>query len=210
MMRYWIAALAIALTATNAQAHELWAERGANDKLQVWLGEPEKPIPAGGDPAFPSLKSPNLVPAATVPQTRGPGYIEMDVPPGDVRLWDDNIFAPWDEDGKKAGGVYYARSGRSETRALMPFEIVPVTAGGTRFTVIFDGKPVAKQAVTLVSPDRWMLALETDAQGQVELPLREKGRYIVKAEMKEEGDFTLSSGDVQIVSRITTTSFVVP
>lgn len=207
MKKMWIAALAFA-AATSAQAHELWAERGANGKLQVWLGEPEKPIPAGGDPAFPSLKSPNLVPAAKVTQTRGPGYIELDVGPGDSRVWDDNIFAPWEEDGKKAGGVYYARSGRTETTARLPFEIVPVLPNGSRFTVIFNGKPVARQAVTLVSPQRWMLALETDALGQVEVPLREKGRYIVKAELKEEGEFTLSSGSVQIVSRITTTSFV--
>ncbi|RYY47481.1 MAG: DUF4198 domain-containing protein [Sphingomonadales bacterium] len=208
MKKMWIAALALA-AATSAQAHELWAERGANGKLQIWLGEPEKPIPATGDPAFPSLKSPKLVPASTGTQTRGPGYIEMDVAPGDVRVWDDNIFAPWQEDGKTAGGVYYARSGRSDTTAQLPFEIVPVSPNGNRFTVIFNGKPVAQQAVTLVSPERWMLALETDAAGQVELPLREKGRYIVKAELKETGDFTLSSGAVQMVSRITTTSFVV-
>ncbi len=207
MKKLLLAALALTAAGT-AQAHEVWIERGANGAAQIWLGEPEKPIPAGGDPAFPSLKTPRLVPASTAARTRGPGYIEVALPPGDVRAWDDNIFKPWTEDGKAAGGAYYARSGRSETRSLMPFEIVPVTANGTTFVVMREGKPAPNLPVTLVSPERWMLALETDADGRVSVPLRERGRYILKAEVKDEGDFATPAGKVAILSRITTTSFV--
>jgi len=173
-----------------------------------WLGEPELPIPAGGDPAFPSLKAPKLL-GATAAQTRGPGYIEVALPPGDVRAWDDDVFKPWDEKGKKAGVIYYARSGRSEAKAVMPLELAPLTANGDRFALTRDGKPLAETEVTLVSPGRWMLALKTDANGQVALPaLPEKGRYILKASVKDEGDFTLPAGKVAVLSRVTTTSFV--
>jgi hypothetical protein len=200
---------ALALTAAGAaQAHDVWNERGAYGKAQIWLGEPERPLHVGGDPAFPNLKAPKLVPASTAAQTRGAGFIEVDVPAGDVRAWDDNVFKPWTEDGKTAGAAYYARSGRSETKALLPFEIVPVTANGNRFTLTRDGKPVAGTEVTVVSPQRWMLVQKTDASGQFDVPVREAGRYILKAEAKDEGDFTTGGGKVAILSRVTTTSFV--
>ncbi|MEG3179334.1 DUF4198 domain-containing protein [Sphingomonas sp. LT1P40] len=210
MKKLLIAALALSVVSA-AQAHEVWIERGANGKAQIWLGEPEKPIPAAGDPAFPMLKAPKLVPASTAAQTRGPGYIEVALPPGDVRAWDDNIFKPWTEDGKAAGGAYYARSGRAETKALMPLEIVPVAANGNTFTLIREGKPAAAGIpVTVVSPERWMMALETDANGQFTVTTRESGRYIIKAEVKDEGDFATPGGKVAILTRLTTTSFVAP
>lgn len=208
MKKLLIAALALGV-AGNAAAHEVWIERGANGAAQIWLGEPERPIPAGGDPAFPSLKAPKLVPASTAAQARGPGYIEVAAPAGDVRTWDDDVFKPWDEDGKQAGVIYYARSGRGEARAVMPFELAPVTANGGRFVLTRDGRPVAKSEVTLVSPGRWTLLLESDDKGEVVLPaLREKGRYILKASVKDEGEFTLPAGKVAILHRTTTTSFV--
>lgn len=206
MKKLILAALALGV-ANVAQAHEVWIERGADGKAQIWLGEPERPMPVGGDPAFSSLKAPKLVPASDAPQMRGAGYIEVDVPVGDVRAWDDDVFKPWTEDGKTAGVAYYARSGRAETRALMPFEIAPVTAGGTRFTVTRDGNPIAEMEVTIVSPERWMLVQKTNAQGQFDVPLREAGRYILKAEQKEHGDFSTTAGEVEILHRVTTTSF---
>lgn len=207
MKQLIIAALALTAAGT-AQAHEVWIERGADGKAQIWLGEPERPLHPGGDPAFPNLKAPKLVPASAAPLTRRSGYIEVDLPPGDVRAWDDNVFKPWTEDGKSAGGAYYARSGRTDTRALMPFEIVPVTADGNRFTVLKDGKPLAQTEVTIVSPQRWMLVQKTDANGQFEAPVREAGRYILKAETKDEGEFDTGAGKVAILNRVTTTSFV--
>jgi len=206
MRKLMIAALL--LSAAPAAAHEVWAERGADGKLQIWLGEPERPTPPGGDAEFAKLKAPKLVPAATAAQTRGPGYIAVALPPGDARVWDDTVFAPWDEGGKKAGAIFYARSGRSETKALMPLEFAPVASDGATFTLLRDGKPVAKQEVTLVSPKRWMLVLTTDAQGRVTAPLREPGRYILKAEIKDEGNFDIPGGPVALLSHVTTTSFV--
>lgn len=201
-----IVALALGIAAPAA-AHEVWAERGTDGKLQIWLGEPERPIPAGGDAAFPNLKAPGLVPSSTAARTRGPGYIEVALPPGDARLWDDNVFAPWTEDGKSAGVIFYARSGRSEAEALMPFEFAPVAAGSATFTLIRDGRPVTKQEVTLVSPQRWTLVLTTDEKGRVTAPLREPGRYILKAEIKDEGRFAIPGGPVALLSHITTISF---
>ena len=209
MRKFLLAALALGVSAT-AQAHEIWIERDGSGPARIYLGEPEFPLPEGGDPAFPQLKAPKLVSASTAQQARGPGYIQVSVPPGDVRAWDDDIFAPWDEEGKKAGGTYYARAGRTETRALMPAEIVPVEANGTRFVLMKDGKPAPGVAIRVISPEKWSKSLETDGNGTVTVPIRESGRYLLSASLKDEGDYDLPGGKVAILHRITTTTFLVP
>jgi hypothetical protein len=210
MVAWAVLALGFAGMTSGAQAHEIWIEHAGTGPARIYLGEPEHPLHPGGDPAFPSLKAPKLIPASTAPQVRGAGFIEVAVPAGDVRAWDDNLFAPWDEEGKRAGGIYYARAGRAETRALMAAEIVPTEAHGTRFVLMKDGKPHADAPVRLLTPDRWMKVVKTDAAGSFTVPIRESGRYILQAEMKDTRDTELPGGKVAILNRITTTSFVVP
>lgn len=209
MKRLLLAALAMGV-ATGAQAHEVWIERSGDGPARIFLGEPENPRFPDGDPQFPKLKAPKLVPASTAKQTRGAGYIEVAAPKGDVRAWDDNIFAPWDEEGKKNGVIYYARAGRSETRGVMPFELVPVTANGTKFVLMKDGKPAPKVTVRLLTPDRWMKNVDTDANGVVELPIRESGLYILHASVKDDRPTDLPNGKVDVLHRTTTTSFMAP
>ena len=193
-----------------AEAHEVYIERDGNGPARIYLAEPEHPLPEGGDPAFSYLKSPKLVPASTAAQVRKAGYIEVAVPAGDVRAWDDNVFAPWDEEGKKAGAIYYARAGRTETCAAMPAEIVPTQQDGTRFALIRDGKPVPGAGIKIVTPDKWVRTIPTGPDGAIDVPIREKGRYLLAATIKEEGERELPGGKVSIVQHITTTTFVVP
>lgn len=209
MKRLLLAALVLGIPAA-AGAHEIWIERDGTGPARIYLGEPENPRPAGGDPAFPQLKAPKLIPASSAPQVRRAGYIEVAAPQGDVRAWDDDIFAPWDEDGKRAGGIYYARAGRTETRAMMPAEIVPVEANGTRFVLIKDGKPAPGVAIRLLSPEQWMKNVQTDANGSFTVPIRESGQYILQAALKDDRASDLPGGKVSILHRITTTTFLVP
>lgn len=201
-------AAALLLGATAAQAHEVWIERDGSGPARIYLGEPAETAPEGGDPEFANLKAPKLLPASTAPQVRKAGYIEVAAPAGDVRAWDDAVFAPWGDEGKKEGVVYFARAGRAEARATMPFELAPVTAGGNRFALTQAGKPLADTNVTVVTPDKWSKTFKTDAQGVVTLPIKEKGRYLLSASAKEEGDLTTPGGKVVTLHKITTTTFV--
>lgn len=210
MVRFLIVPALLLAPVGIAQAHEVYIERDGGGPARIYLAEPEHPLPDGGDPAFSYLKKPTLVPASTAPQIRKAGYIEVNVPAGDVRAWDDNVFAPWDEEGKKAGAIYYARAGRAETRAAMPAEIVPVESGGTRFTITRDGKPAPGVGVKIVTPEKWLRTIVSDANGTLTVPLREKGRYLLAATIKEERERELPGGKVSIVQHITTTTFVVP
>lgn len=206
-LRY-LTPLALILAAPAVQAHEVWIEREGNGPARIYLGEPGEKLPDGGDPEFHHLKSPKLLPASNAAMTRKAGYLEVAAPAGDVRAHDDTVFAPWGPDDKKEGVAYFARAGRSDAKATLPFEIAPVSAGGDRFVVVRDGKPVADTEVTVVSPDKWTKAVKTDAQGTLTVPLRDKGRYILVANHKDEAGGETSLGKVAVLHSITTTTFV--
>lgn len=204
-----LAAVSLLAAATAAQAHEIWIERDGAGPARIYLGEPESPLPEGGDPEFDKLKAPKLVPASTAPQARKAGYIEVAAPAGDVRATDNNVFASWGPEGKKQNIVYYARAGRSEAKAVLPLEIAPVTANGDRFVVTRDGKPVADADITVISPDKWTRSIKTDAQGAATVPLLGKGRYLLTTSQKDEGEFDAPGGKVAVLHRTATTTFVV-
>ena len=206
------AALVLVLPAT-AQAHEIWIERDATGPARIYLGEPGDKMPAGGDPEFAKLKAPRILAHADAVLTRRTGFLEVDLPSGDVRAWDDAVFAPWGPDGKKEGVVYYARAGRLEPQARLPFELAPVVANGSRFVLTRDGKPMPGVSVALYAPDRSKTDLTTDATGTIETGetgVAKPGRYLLVASNKEAGSVSLPGGVVQTVHRITTTSYVTP
>ncbi len=205
----WIAA-AVLIFSGAAQAHEVWVERDGKGPARIYLGEPAQTPPPGGDPEFANLKAPRIVARPSVQFERKTGFLEAKVPAGDVRVWDDNVFAPWGDEGKKEGVIYYARAGRAETRAVLPFEIVPAAAKGNRFVLIRDGKPVAGAKVTVVSPTRVSTEVVTDATGSLTQPFAEPGRYLLSAAAKDAEAYRLPRGEVGTVHRITTTTFTVP
>lgn len=207
-MKTLLAAALFAVIPAAAQAHEVWIEQDGTGTARIYLGEPGEVLPAGGDPEFANLKTPKLLSAPGAAQVRKAGYLEVAVPNGDVRAWDDAVFKPWGPEGKQEGVVYYARAGRSEAKAALPFELVPAAPGSDRFLLIRDGKPVADTNVTAVSPDKWSKVFKTDADGAVTVPALGKGRYLLSAAIKDEGSHATPAGTVAVLHRITTTTFV--
>lgn len=208
-LKHFAAPLILLAAIPAAQAHEVWVERDGNGPARIYLGEPAAVQPEGGDPEFHHLQTPKLVPASPAPLARKTGFIEVAAPAGDVRLQDDAVFDPWGDEGKKEGIVYYARAGRSDPRAVLPFEIAPAAANADRFVLTRDGKPVADAAITVITPDKWSKSFKTDAQGAVTVPLQGKGRYLLSASHKDEGAFETAKGKVVALNRVTTTTFVV-
>lgn len=208
MTRLALGILALALSSSLAQAHEVWVERDGSGPARIYLGEPAEAMPQGGDPEFEKLKTPKILGASATGSTRKIGYIETAVPAGDVRVTDDNVFDPWGEDGKKQGVVYYARAGRATAASNMPLEIVPTAANADSFVVMRDGKPLPAAKVTVISPDKWSKAFVTDAQGRIAPPLRDRGRYILSTQHEEKGDLALRDAKVATLYHISTLTFV--
>ncbi|WP_298092834.1 DUF4198 domain-containing protein [uncultured Sphingomonas sp.] len=208
-MKIWMFAALCSLSATG-QAHEVWIERDGTGPARIYLGEPAQPMPAGGDPEFKHLKAPHLSPTAKAPLQRRAGYLEAMVPAGDVRAWDDAVFAPWGEANAREGVVYYARAGRGEAKAALPLELAPVTVNGDRFVLTRDGAPVADTEVTIIAPDKTSVKRTTDAGGMVDAAPQAKGRYLLVATVKDDGARAANGETLKTLYRITTTSFVVP
>lgn len=207
MIKLFLAA-ALLGTSTLASAHEVWIERDGSAPARIYLGEPAEPVPAGGDPEFAKLKAPRLVPLSSAAMVRRADHIEVAAGPGDVRAWDDNVFAPWGPATKREAVVYYARAGRSEPKAALPFEIVPVATAADTFTVIRDGRPLAGTEVTFVTPTRETRKLRADARGMVVVPPSGKGRYLLSAAAKEDGERRHGGTTIHTLHHITTTTYI--
>jgi hypothetical protein len=199
--------LAFLALAPATQAHEVWVECDGTGPARIYLGEPGEALPGDGDPEFEKLKAPRLVPTSGAAHLRRAGFIEVAAPAGDVRLIDDSVFPPWGEEGKKEGVIYYACAGRAEAQAILPLEIVPTAAHAASFVLIRDGKPVHAAKLTVITPDEWSKSFVGDAQGQVTIPLKEKGRYILSSTQEEKGDLTLNGGKVATIYHIATLTF---
>ncbi len=211
MLRY-LAVAACASLALPAAAHEVWIERDANGPARIYLGEPADVVPEAGDPEFANLKTPKLFqadPAQSAALIRRANHIEAAVAgSGDVRLTDDNVFAPWAaEGGKWEGVVYYARAGREETKAILDLEISPVSAGADRFTVNWLGKPLGGAKVTVVNADRWQKSFTADAEGRVDVPVTVPGRYLLSVSHDVEGDRALGGKTVAKTIHVSTLTF---
>lgn len=215
MKKTFAALLAFSFLASPATAHEVWVERDATGPARIYLGEPADPVPEAGDPEFSKLTAPRLVgadaakPAALV---RRANHIEAAVTgAGDVRLTDDNVFAPWEaEGGKWEGVIYYARAGRTETRSALDLEIVPAAANADSFTVHWLGKPLPGAKVTVINADRWQKSFTADDQGRVDVPVNGAGRYLLSISHEVEGARTLGGKEVAKTYHISTLTFVAP
>jgi hypothetical protein len=70
-------------------------ERDNTGSARIHQGEPGEVPPHGGDPEFAKAQEPRLPGRTTGPVVRRAGFREVAVAPGDVRLSDDAVFAPW-------------------------------------------------------------------------------------------------------------------
>ena len=208
-MKTLLLAACLASLSTAAAAHEIWIERDGAGPVRIYLGEPAEVPPPGGDPEFAKLIAPTILGTPSPKLVRKAGWLETAVPAGDVRVWDDHVFTPWGEEGKKETVVYYARAGRADASTRLPFEIAPAQAGADRFVLWRDGKRLPATEVTLITPTRQQVKLTTDAAGTVLVPADETGRYLLTAAVKD-GPATIAGNPVAVVHRITTTTFTRP
>jgi len=208
----------------NANAHQVWLERDADGPVRVYLGEPG--VPDSGDEIA------NLENAQVFTADRSViSFLSQEndhwigaVGEGDVRLFTDEVWAPWsisgnsnwwqfwsEEPEKLQGAILQARAGRTETEAKLTYELVPVTAGGDVFVALFNGSPLAEQEILLLSPAKQEVKLTTDKDGKVNASalLTEQGRYVLESVHTVDADAMHSGKIVSSLMYISTLSFVV-
>lgn len=193
-----------------ASAHEVWLERDGTGPARIYLREIADDVQESDETA--RLKGSTVFtadPAKPASLAQRDGYFEAAVSgKGDVRAYNDNVFAPWTDDGKRNGQVYYARAGRTETSAKLDLELVPVASGSDNFTLLFRGKPLPKSTVTVFSPARWQKPFKTDANGRISVPNQGRGRYILVASTTEDASRQMGGETVARVHHMTTLSYM--
>ena len=177
--------LALLAATGMAQAHQLWIERDATGPARIFVGDVDGERDRGDDVAKLATTTRLFAsdPSALLPLATHDDHLEAAAPAqADLRLVNDQVWKPWkSKDGTLKAAVFNAREGRRDTRAGLDYEFVPTQAGGDRFTLLFKGQPLAGKAVTVVDPGRWSKRVKTDAQGQVTVPSRGAGRYVLVA-----------------------------
>jgi len=97
-----------------------------------------------------------------------------------------DISVPPREDKEKSGitkTIYYAKAGRAETAAKLDLELVPTTANGKSFVLLFLNAPLRKAELTIIGPPKWEKPLVTDEQARVTLPTPWAGRYVLESHL---------------------------
>ena len=213
MLKSLLAGLSFLAVTAPAAAHEIWIERDATGPARIYFGEPALAVVAADEPNATALKQPLLFqtdkgqPIAT---RAAVDHLAADVPAqGDVRLYDETAFDPWDDDGVKNAAIFHARAGRAETAAKLDFELVPAQANGDRFTVQFRGKTLPGADVTVIDPGKWQKTFKADEQGVVAIPNRGSGRYILVSNHEEETSRQIGGVTVAKLHHVTTLSYVV-
>ncbi|MCW1983518.1 putative GH25 family protein [Xanthomonas arboricola] len=213
MKSFLLSCLAVAsLSLSSAQAHEIWIERDGSGPVRIYFGEPAQETLDHGQDEIKRVVKPTVFGAAGKAGAlqRGSEYLTAPLSgAGDAWLKDDAVFEPWKGEGETFETVsYYARAGRSSTSAKLDFELVPTTANGKTFTVMYRNKPLPKAEVTLIDPQKWQKTLTSDAQGQVTLPALRAGRHIMVVTNKEPVKREIAGKPVSVVHHITTLTFV--
>jgi hypothetical protein len=155
------------------------------------------------------IAGPRLV-GSTVAPTRQPDHVAFaGAPGGDVRVIEETMAPREDRQrGGRTRTIFLAREGRSETRAATDLEFVPVSPGGSEFTLMYRGQPLPRASLEVAGPPGWLKKLRTDAEGRVALPLPWAGRYVADAQHLVEERGGEGEGAHDRVRYVATLSFM--
>lgn len=82
--------------------------------------------------------------------------------------------------------IFLAREGRSESKTLLELDMVPETPNGNTFTVMLNGKPLAKSKVVLTAPNTWSKSFMSDEAGKVTLQTPWLGNYVAQLDYTDK------------------------
>lgn len=214
MLKKSLMALVLSSMAVAASAHELWIERDGNGPVRVYVGHAEGHPDKGESVA--KLEANTKVFTTDAKQLAKlavkEDHLEATVATqGDARMVNDLVWNPWKtKEGGYQAAIFTARAGRTDTKAVLDFELVPVAANGNTFTLVYKGKPLAEADVNVISPEKWTKTFTTDSEGRITLPIKEKGRFILVGAHNVDADkgTEVAGQKVDKLSYTTALSFV--
>lgn len=201
------AALMLATLALPAQAQYLWLQ-SEGGQARVYSGELGKP-----DAKLPALTSVTVrapgeakAPAANTPVATAADHLSFTpAGTGDLRLTAAHAGA----DGVLT--YYQVRHGREGTSAVNDLELVPTSANGNTYQLMFKGKPVAASQVRVDTAEGWRRTLAPAADGTVSFTPWIPGLYVLEVSAKvNNSSVTVDGKKYDDVRHTATLSFEVP
>lgn len=172
--------------AMSVQAHMLWLERGADQQTKAYFGEYAENLTESQQGPLKGFNTAKAVQdKKEINATVSDKYLAYATKGNaDVRVNHDVLHG-------EMLAQFRAKAGRSSTEAVSELEIVPVTVNANQFKVSFQGKPLAKQEVTIFAPNRWSKTYYTNEQGQFTVETPWKGQYVIEAgkPVEEAGEY---------------------
>jgi hypothetical protein len=215
MLPLFTAAILVVALLDSAHAHFVWLERDGDGAVRAYFGEWIDDIREKTGGLLDRFKAPRVFLGTSetpLPVKRNENHLEFAANGrGDVRFVDSSV--PPREDKEKNGitkTIYYAKAGRSETTAKLDLELVPTTANGKDFVLLFFNAALPKAEVTIIGPSKWEKPLVTDEQGRVTLPMPWAGRYVLEVTHFEEKPGGSGAEKFSRTRHISSLSFVQP
>jgi hypothetical protein len=180
----------MAFSSTLAQAHYLWLEPGEGD-VRLFYGEVEEGVREKTpgkldtipDPRVAVLTDKDALNAAAV---KMPDHFAVSTK-GQQPTVLAKVEATEVRDLSKYGlGIaktnYYARMGQvaapvTADGAWLALDIAP--QGENTFSILYQGKPLARAKVQVIAPNTWVQEHTSDQQGQVKINTPWQGRYVI-------------------------------
>lgn len=209
------AAVTLMCIVGTAQAHFVWVEYDGHGPARAYFGEWAEDVREQTGGALDRIKTPHAFGASPGDAwriERRADHLEIAVKgSGDIRLSESGL-APRDNqrEGGKTRTVFYARAGRSETVGKLDLELVPTTANGTTFVLLFRGAPLPKTTVTVLGPPKWEKPLRTDEQGRITVTTPWAGRYVLTVAYVEDKAGSVGAEPFDRTRHVATLSFVQP
>jgi len=182
-----------------ARADYVWMQRDGNG-AHAYIGELERPLA----PAASTLATPRayLADGKDLPLTVQERDYAITAPAtGDIRVLASRV---------SADGVlhyYQARYGRTETKPVNDLELVPTTANGNTFKLIWKGNVVPASQVNVVTSAGWRRTLKPAADGAVTLATPFPGLYVLEITARLNGSVTVDGKQYENVHHTATLSF---
>ncbi len=183
-------ATSLAATVCAAQAEYVWVEPASaatGGKARAYVGELDgaKRLPANSV----TLARIFLADEKDLPLTPEADFYAAPVTgAGDVRATARRVG----EDGSIT--FFQAKFGRSETKAVNDLELVPLTAGGNTFQLVFKGRKVNATQVNVQTSDGWRRVLRPAEDGTVSITTPFAGLYVLEVSAKVGGLPTIVDG----------------
>lgn len=200
MQRYFTGALALAglLAAPFAHADYLWLQtEGTHAK--VYAGELRKP-----QDKLPALTETKVVLSNGRATTVADSQFSIAESKGDLRYSATRAGA----DGVLT--YFQARHGREDVKAVNNLELVPTTANGNTFQLIFKGRPLAASQVNVETSEGWYRTLTPSSDGTVSFTPSFPGLYVLEVTARvDNGSVTLDGKKYSDVRHTATLSFEV-